>query len=79
MTLLARSSIKSAEDRKMKKYYWYRRISCTIQRGNSIAISKRIIDIVQTTTPLQDEYYSDNIIDLEHNNIDTMLRSSSVV
>ena len=58
--------------------YWYRRISCTIQRGNSIAISKRIIDIVQTTTPLQDEYYRDNIIDLEHNNIDTMLRSSVV-
>ena len=56
--------------------YWFRRISCTIQRGNCSAISKRILDIAQTTSLQQDDYFRDDIIDLEHNNNDTMLNRS---
>jgi hypothetical protein len=29
--------------------YWYRRISCTLHKGNSRAISKRILDITQAS------------------------------
>jgi hypothetical protein len=52
--------------------YWYRRISCTLHKGNSRAISKRILDITQASYNLHDEYH-DNMIDHEYNNIDTMI------
>ena len=52
--------------------YWYRRLSCTLHKGNSRAISKRILDITHLSSDLRDEY-RDNIIDREYNNIDTMV------
>lgn len=51
--------------------YWYKRISCTLHKGNSKAISKRVLDITQsTTTGGRDECY-DHIIDQEFVNNDT--------
>ena len=47
------------------------------QQWQCRAISKRILDIAQTTSLQQDEYFRDDIIDLEHNNNDTMMLSRS--
>jgi hypothetical protein len=33
---------------------WYRRISCTLHKGNSRAIAKRILDITQNNAPASD-------------------------
>ena len=50
--------------------YWYRRLSCTLHKGNSRAVSKRILDIAQSTATLYDECF-DDLNDNEYNNIDT--------
>jgi hypothetical protein len=53
--------------------YWYKRLSCTLHKGNSRAICKRILDITQsTTTGGRDECY-DPIIDQEFVNNDTAI------
>ena len=53
--------------------YWYKRISCTLHKGNSKAIHRRILDIAQTNhTGGRDECY-DEIIDQEFANIDTAM------
>jgi hypothetical protein len=56
--------------------YWFRRISCTLQRANSRAISGRILDIVQSNSTHPDGYLMDDTTDLEYNNNDTMLPRS---
>jgi len=58
-------------DEKIVQKYWYRRLSCTIQRGNSRAISRKCLDITQSLTHQHDAYHDDDI-DLEYINVDTM-------
>ena len=50
--------------------YWFRRLSCTLQKGNARAISKRILEITQATATLHDECF-DDLNDEEYNNMDT--------
>ena len=58
-------------DETIVQQYWYRRLSCTIQRGNSRALSRRCLDITQSISLQHDAYY-DDAIDLEYSNVDTM-------
>lgn len=51
--------------------YWYRRISCTVHKGNSRAISKRCMEITQEDAGASDECY-DCAIDHEFGNTDTV-------
>ena len=58
-------------NKSMLLQYWYKRISCTLQKGNSNQIHNRILDIThQSTAHLNDECF-DRFIDHEENNIDT--------
>ena len=50
----------------------YKRISCTLQKGNSRQIQNRILDITHTTANMNDECF-DRFIDQQKNNIDTMI------
>ena len=54
--------------------YWYKRISCTLYKGNVRAICKKILDITQSTSSCgRDECY-DPVIDREFaNNHDTAI------
>ena len=67
---LARAEILEI-DETIVQQYWYRRLSCTIQRGNSRALSRRCLDITQSISLQHDAYY-DDAIDLEYSNVDTM-------
>ena len=51
--------------------YWYKRLSCTLQKGNARAISARILDITQSAASQYDECF-DEMNDNEYNNIDTI-------
>ena len=51
--------------------YWYRRISCTVHKGNSRAISKRCMEITQEDAGASNECY-DCAIDHEFGNTDTV-------
>ena len=53
--------------------FWYRRISCTLQKGNARTISSKCIAITQGTTCHRDEYHVDVNIDREYNNNDVMI------
>ena len=50
--------------------YWYKRISCTLQKRNCRSIANRILDITQNNAHLNDECF-DHLIDHEHDNIDS--------
>ena len=50
--------------------YWFKRISCTLQKGNSRAIIKRVMEITKDNADGPDECY-DPYIDHEYGNIDT--------
>ena len=53
--------------------YWYKRISCTLQKGNSRAFHKKLLDIAQVNhADGYDECY-DPIIDQEYANNDTSM------
>ncbi len=54
--------------------YWYKRISCTLQKGNSRAFYKKLLDIAQVVNHADgyDECY-DPIIDQEYANNDTSM------
>ena len=53
--------------------YWYKRISCTLHKGNCKAICKRVLDITQSSSfGGRDECY-DQVIDHEFTNNDTAI------
>ena len=51
--------------------YWYKRISCTLQKGNSRAFSKKLLDIAQVNHACGNDECYDPIIDHEYANNDT--------
>ncbi len=58
-------------DHSVVTQYWYKRISCTLHKGNVRAICKRVLDITQSTSSGgRDECY-DPVIDREFANNDT--------
>jgi hypothetical protein len=53
--------------------YWYKRISCTLHKGNARAILKRVNEIAMETASSRDET-DDPIVDMEYGNNDTVCR-----
>jgi hypothetical protein len=53
--------------------YWYKRISCTLQKGNSRAIAKKLLDIAQVNHADGNDECYDPIIDQEYANNDTSM------
>ena len=69
-TLCEKRAIIAGTSKSNIAQYWFRRMSCTLQKGNARAISKRILEITQSNATMQDECF-DELNDDEYNNIDT--------
>jgi len=50
--------------------YWYKRISCTLHKGNAKAIAKRILEVNREVAGCRDES-NDPMVDVEYDNNDT--------
>ena len=62
----------TGSDKSVVMQYWYKRISCTLHKGNSRAIIKRIMEITHANADDgRDECY-DAMIDHEYGNNDTV-------
>lgn len=53
--------------------YWYKRISCTLHKGNCKAICQRALDIIQSTSSSGNDECFDQVIDQEFANNDTAI------
>ena len=71
-TLCEKRSKMTNSNKSILLQYWYKRISCTLQKGNSRQIQNRILDITQSTANINDECF-DRLIDQEAENIDTIV------
>ena len=54
--------------------YWYKRISCTLHKGNARAIAKRIMEITKDTASCRDECFEDMVVQ-DFGNLDTNCHS----